>query len=69
MGNDDLWVALNGLQGQMHKKFTQGQLCLVDLANFVKNCELICLSFENGLFGTWRTLGVPDWSLEGWGHL
>ena len=42
MANVDLWVTLNDLKGQMRKKLTQGGgLSLVDLTNFVKNCELI----------------------------
>ena len=36
---------------------------------FVKNCELVRISFENGLWGTWMTFRVPDRRLEGWGHL
>ena len=69
MANVDLRVTLNDLQGQMRKKLTQGGLSLVDLTNFVKNGKMIWLSFENGLWGTWRTFRVPDRRTEGWGHL
>ena len=69
MAHVDLWVTLNGLQVHMRKKLTQGGLSLVDWPNFVINCQMIVLSFENGLRGTWRTFSVPHRRLEGWAHL
>ena len=44
-------LTLNDLQGQMQKKVDLRVLSLVDLTNFVKNCELVWLSFENGGLG------------------